>query len=74
MGLIVGVSTEFYAAIMGNVGFELLRSYRRDILKAAARYGVTNVRVFGSIARGDDHENSDVDFLVDVDLAEPCSM
>jgi predicted nucleotidyltransferase len=26
-----------------------------------------DVRVFGSMARGDDHENSDVDFLVDVE-------
>jgi len=49
------------------MGIELLRQYRREILDAAARYGIRNVRVFGSIARGDDHENSDVDILVDVE-------
>lgn len=30
-----------------------------------ARYPVANPRVFGSVARGDDHEGSDVDLLVD---------
>jgi len=49
------------------MGLELLRQYRREILDVAARRGVRNVRVFGSVARGDDHENSDVDFLVDVE-------
>ena len=29
------------------------------------RHGVTNPRLFGSAARGDDHEGSDVDLLVD---------
>jgi predicted nucleotidyltransferase len=45
----------------------MLCPYRREILDAAARRGMRNVRVFGSIARGDDHENSDVDLLVDVE-------
>ena len=49
------------------MGLASLRRFRREILDAAARHGVRNVRVFGSIARGDDHENSDVDFLVDVE-------
>jgi predicted nucleotidyltransferase len=49
------------------MGLESLRHYRREILDAAARHGVRDVRVFGSMARGDDHENSDVDFLVDVE-------
>jgi uncharacterized protein len=38
---------------------------RADILAAAARHGATNVRVFGSVARGDADVASDVDFLVD---------
>ena len=29
------------------------------------RHGVTNARIFGSVARGDDHEGSDLDLLVD---------
>jgi len=33
----------------------------------AAKRGAKNVRVFGSVARGDNDENSDVDFLVDME-------
>jgi predicted nucleotidyltransferase len=42
-----------------------LARLRADILAAAARHGATNVRVFGSVARGDADADSDVDFLVD---------
>ena len=42
-----------------------LEEQRRDIIAAAARRGATNVRVFGSVARGEQHAGSDVDFLVD---------
>jgi len=49
------------------MGLVLLRRHRREILDCAARHGVRNVRVFGSVARGDDQQNSDVDFLVDVE-------
>jgi uncharacterized protein len=45
---------------------ELVRRFRPEILDLAARHGARNVRVFGSIARGDDHPDSDIDFLVDV--------
>ncbi len=40
---------------------------REDILRLAARRGAHNVRVFGSVARGDAHARSDVDLLVDVE-------
>lgn len=43
-----------------------LRRHRGAILDAAERRGATNVRVFGSVARGEDTEESDVDFLVDL--------
>ncbi len=43
---------------------ELRDNYREDILRIAAKYGLTNVRVFGSVARGEATENSDVDLLV----------
>jgi predicted nucleotidyltransferase len=47
--------------------FNKLISDKRDkILEAAAKYGASNVRVFGSVARGDDAESSDIDFLVDL--------
>jgi uncharacterized protein len=44
-----------------------LRQKRNDILRIAARYGARNLRVFGSVARGDDRAHSDVDLLVDMD-------
>jgi hypothetical protein len=43
-----------------------LRQRRRRVLEMCARYGATNVRVFGSVARGEDDEQSDVDLLVDL--------
>ncbi|MBI4569026.1 MAG: nucleotidyltransferase family protein [Planctomycetes bacterium] len=42
----------------------MLRRRRDEILRVAASHGATNVRVFGSVARGDDAAGSDVDFLV----------
>lgn len=42
----------------------LIENHRREILALAANYGVTDVRVFGSMARGDAGEASDVDLLV----------
>jgi predicted nucleotidyltransferase len=46
---------------------ELLRERREEILRIAARHGAHNVRVFGSVVRGEAREDSDVDFLVDMD-------
>jgi predicted nucleotidyltransferase len=46
---------------------EMLRSRREAILTLAANRGMKNVRVFGSVARGDDRPDSDIDFLVDVE-------
>ncbi len=43
----------------------LLKLKRDEILVLAAKAGAMNVRVFGSAARGDDHEESDLDLLVD---------
>jgi predicted nucleotidyltransferase len=46
-----------------------LRARRGDLLAAAARRGASNLRVFGSVARGDDSAQSDVDFLVDFEAS-----
>lgn len=46
---------------------ELLAQRRADILTIATRYGATDVRVFGSVARGEDDESSDIDFLVELE-------
>ncbi len=45
----------------------LLTDHRDAILAIAARYGASDVRVFGSMARGEDDPESDVDFLVSLD-------
>ena len=46
---------------------ELLRERRQEILRIAAKHGAHNVRVFGSVRRGEAGPESDVDFLVDMD-------
>ena len=46
---------------------EMLSEKRADILAVAASYGASNVRVFGSVARGEAGDASDVDFLVDLE-------
>jgi predicted nucleotidyltransferase len=45
----------------------LLKSRRKEILAIAARNGAVNLRVFGSVARGDDKPDSDIDFLVNLE-------
>jgi predicted nucleotidyltransferase len=44
----------------------ILQDNRTEILALAAKHGASNVRLFGSVARGEDREESDVDFLVDM--------
>jgi len=44
---------------------EVLSSKRDEILRIAASHGVTTIRVFGSVARGDATPDSDVDFLIE---------
>ena len=46
---------------------ELRNRRREEILRVAAQRGARNVRVFGSVARGDNDEKSDVDFLVEME-------
>jgi hypothetical protein len=50
-----------------SVRNELLKSKREDILQIASKYGARNVRVFGSLARGEALPESDIDFLVDME-------
>ena len=44
-----------------------LRRHRSAIMETAVRRGARDLRVFGSVARGEDTETSDIDFLVDLD-------
>ncbi|MGH7580684.1 MAG: nucleotidyltransferase family protein [Gemmatimonadales bacterium] len=41
-----------------------LRELRNEIRSAAHAHGASDVRLFGSVARGEEHPDSDVDFLV----------
>jgi uncharacterized protein len=45
---------------------QLLREKRDDINRIAARHGAYNIRVFGSVARGEAGPESDIDILIDV--------
>jgi predicted nucleotidyltransferase len=45
----------------------LRRDYRDQILAIAAKHGARDLRVFGSVARGEAKEGSDLDLLVDFD-------
>ncbi len=44
---------------------DLLKSRREEILRIAAKYGARNIRVFGSVARGEADSQSDIDLLVE---------
>lgn len=44
---------------------EMLKAQRAAIIEIAARHKAFNVAVFGSVARGEDTDVSDIDFLVD---------
>ncbi len=46
---------------------QLVKSRRAEILRVAAQHGAHNIRVFGSVARGEAGEESDVDLLVDLE-------
>jgi predicted nucleotidyltransferase len=46
---------------------DLVRERRSDILRVAQQHGASNVRLFGSVARGEADESSDIDLLVDLE-------
>ncbi len=51
-------------AVTRSSTWDLLRSNRDEILAIAARHGAVNVRVFGSVVRGEEQGGSDIDLLV----------
>ena len=46
---------------------QLLIGKREDVLRIAAQHGAHNVRIFGSVARGEATDESDLDFLVEME-------
>ena len=56
----------------GGLGIaEILGPYRAEIETIARRYGASDIRVYGSVARGTATPSSDVDLLVDFDRSRP---
>lgn len=51
--------------LTGPVG-RRVRRHRVEMVAAAAAHGVANLRVFGSVARGEDRADSDLDLLADI--------
>lgn len=50
--------------LTGPLG-RLVRTHRQDLVSTAATHGITNLRLFGSVARGEDRPDSDVDLMAD---------
>ena len=46
---------------------ELLKARREEILRIADKYGAYNLRIFGSVARGEAGTDSDIDILVELE-------
>lgn len=46
---------------------DTIRSFRAQLLHAAEEHGAHNVRIFGSVARGTEREDSDLDVLIELD-------
>ena len=52
---------------VGMSELQLIQRQREKIISVARKHGIRNVRVFGSVARGEDTPGSDIDFLVDLE-------
>ncbi|MBU4198989.1 MAG: nucleotidyltransferase family protein [Verrucomicrobia bacterium] len=48
-------------------GLEQIKEKASDLRNIAARHGARNIRIFGSVARGEADSESDIDFLVDME-------
>ena len=49
---------------------KILKEKRSEILDIAKNHGASNIRIFGSVARDEATENSDIDFLVDIETGK----
>ena len=64
---IIGLKRQLSAVGVITLGMlDLVRENRDQVLSIAERYGATNVRLFGSVARGEDDDQSDIDLIVDM--------
>ncbi|MDJ0682707.1 MAG: nucleotidyltransferase family protein [Xenococcaceae cyanobacterium MO_167.B52] len=46
---------------------QIIQENRLEILNIAKNYGASNIRIFGSVAREEANNNSDIDFLMDIE-------
>lgn len=46
---------------------DIIKENREEILRLSALHGAKNIRVFGSVVRGEDDEESDIDILVELE-------
>ncbi|MDA3631161.1 nucleotidyltransferase domain-containing protein [Saccharopolyspora oryzae] len=49
-----------------RITLDEVRAHRDEIYRIAEQYGISNIRVFGSVARGEADDDSDLDLLIDV--------
>jgi hypothetical protein len=68
--LVVGTALRSAPIDRSGTGLRLLRKHRSEIERLARSAGARNVRVFGSVARGDETVESDIDLLVDFPVHE----
>ncbi len=54
------------------MNYKILLQKKQKILDIATSYGASNIRIFGSVARGEETLESDIDFLVE--LAPDCTL
>jgi predicted nucleotidyltransferase len=58
----------FFEPVNLNMQLQQLQENRENILAIASKHGAFNVRVFGSVARGEADTKSDIDLLIDYDI------
>ena len=46
---------------------DVIHQKREEIIRLSAHHGATNIRVFGSVAKGEEGKESDIDILVDLE-------
>ena len=46
---------------------EIIHNKREDIIRLSARHGARNIRIFGSVLRGEERMDSDIDILVELE-------
>jgi uncharacterized protein len=67
--VLAGPATTSQPAV-GGPAAAMLREHREEILAAADAVGASNIRIFGSVARGEETAESDIDLLVDFPAKE----